>query len=85
MPTFLPVDEFRRRIDDLIAYLKGMPLAEDAEEILIPGEPEARKAAECRVAGIPIEKEVVATLNGVAAELGVPPLPVRDTTRMNTD
>jgi len=83
--AFLPVEEFRRRIDDLITYLKGMPLAEDAEEILIPGEPEARKAAEYRLAGIPIEREVVATLNDVAAELGVPPLPLRDTTRVNTD
>jgi len=72
--AFMPVDAFRRRIDDLIAYLKGMPLAEGAEEILVAGEPEARKAAEYRVTGIPIEQDVLATINGVAAELGVSPL-----------
>jgi len=72
--AFMPVDTFRGRIDDLIVYIKGMPLAEGADEILVPGEPEARKAAEYRVAGIPIEQDVVATMNGVAAELGVSPL-----------
>lgn len=69
--AFMPVDEFRRRIDDLITYVKGTPLAEDAEEILVPGEPEARKAAEYRVTGIPIEQDVVATINAVAADLGI--------------
>lgn len=72
--AFMPVDAFRRRVDELIAYVKGMPLAEDAEEILVPGEPEARKAAEYRVTGIPIEQDVLATINTVAADLGVDPL-----------
>jgi LDH2 family malate/lactate/ureidoglycolate dehydrogenase len=83
--AFMPVEQFRRRIDDLIAYVKGMPLAEDAEEILVPGEPEARKAAEYRVAGIPIEQDVLATMNGVAAELGVEPLRAIDGTQMNAN
>jgi len=74
---FMPLDAFRQRVDALIAYVKGMPLADDAEEILVPGEPEARNAAAYRVAGIPIEREVVATMNGVAAELGVAPLRAR--------
>lgn len=72
--AFMPLDAFRQRVDELIAYVKGMPLAEDTEEILVPGEPEARKAAEYRAAGIPIEGDVLASINGVAAELGVAPL-----------
>jgi len=74
---FMPLDEFRGRVDDLIAYLKSTPRQEGVEEILVPGEPEARKAAEYRVAGIPLAEDVVAAIGVVAEELGVEPVRVR--------
>lgn len=75
---FMPPDEFRRRMDELVAYLKSAPLQEGVEEILIPGEPEARKAAEYRAAGIPLAEDVLAAIGVVAEELGVEPLRLRD-------
>ena len=73
---FMPLDEFRWRMDALIGYLKSTPLAEGVEEILVPGEPEARKAAAYRVEGIPLAEGVVSAVQQVAADLGVEPLQV---------
>jgi LDH2 family malate/lactate/ureidoglycolate dehydrogenase len=75
--AFQEVDEFRARVDGLIAYVKGNPLAEGFEEILIPGEPEARAAAHNRAVGIPIATDVIATMNELAAKLGLAPLALR--------
>jgi LDH2 family malate/lactate/ureidoglycolate dehydrogenase len=74
---FVPPDEFRARIDELIGYLKSFPLDAGSEEILVPGEPEARKAAEYRVQGIPLAEDVLANLGQVAQELGIEPLKLR--------
>jgi LDH2 family malate/lactate/ureidoglycolate dehydrogenase len=73
---FMDPAEFRRGIDELIAYVKGNPLAEGYDEILVPGEPEARKAAEYGRDGIPVAEDVIAILNGLGAEHGVAPLAV---------
>jgi len=37
---FVPLEEFKRRVDGLIRTIKSSPRAEGFEEILIPGEPE---------------------------------------------
>ncbi len=74
--AFLPIDAFRARVDALVALVKGIPTAEGFEEILIPGEPEMRKAARYRAEGIPIAEDVVAGLNELAAHLGIAPLVV---------
>ncbi len=73
---FMDPAEFRRGIDELIANDKGNPLAEGYDEILVPGEPEARKAAEYGRDGIPVAEDVIAILNGLGAEHGVAPLAV---------
>ncbi|MFH1084408.1 MAG: Ldh family oxidoreductase [Chloroflexota bacterium] len=68
---FQPLEAFTARVDALIALLKASRLEEGVDEILVPGEPEARKAAEYAVAGIPIEEDVIAGLNEFAATLSV--------------
>jgi len=73
---FMPLSEFQERVDALITYLKSVPLAEGVEEILVPGEPEARKAAQYRATGIPLAEDVVSATQQLAAELGVEPLTV---------
>jgi LDH2 family malate/lactate/ureidoglycolate dehydrogenase len=54
---FLPSVDFKARLDQMIREIKGLPLAPGCEEILMPGEPEAR----CRKArlrdGIPLTAE----------------------------
>ncbi len=73
---FMPVAEFQERVDALIGYLKATPLADGVEEILVPGEPEARKAAANLLAGIPLAEDVVSAIQQVAADLDVEPLTV---------
>lgn len=62
---------FKARMDQLIEILKATPLMESVEEILVPGEPEARKAAEQSVHGIQVPVPVLKDLIALGAELGV--------------
>ncbi len=74
---FMPLDEFRARMDALIAAMKTVALADGAEEILVPGEPEARKAALYRAEGIPLAEDVIETLNATGRALGIAPLTIK--------
>jgi LDH2 family malate/lactate/ureidoglycolate dehydrogenase len=74
---FIPIDAFKERMDTLVDYVKANPLAEGHDEILVPGELEARKAAEYRREGIPIAVDVATTFADLAADLDVCPLAAR--------
>jgi uncharacterized oxidoreductase len=54
---FLPIGDFHAQVDALFQFVRATPLAAGSKEILIPGEPEARTAAERGAAGIAIEEE----------------------------
>jgi uncharacterized oxidoreductase len=54
---FLPVADFQAQVDALFQWVRATPLAAGSKEILIPGEPEARTAAERDATGIAIEEE----------------------------
>src|SRR6266545_3392796 len=43
---FMPIEEFRARIDRLVDHVKASEVASGVEEIFIAGEPEARRKAE---------------------------------------
>ncbi len=60
---------FKARMDQLVEMLKGTPLMEGFEEILVPGEPEARRAAEQSVHGIRVPVPVLQDLLALGAEL----------------
>ena len=68
---FLPLRDFHRQVGALFGWVKKTPLAQNATEILIPGEPEARLEAERRAQGIPIEEQTWSQIETTAAELGV--------------
>ncbi len=68
---FMPIDAFRERIDEVIRRIKATPLEPDVEEILIPGEPEQRRAAENRQKGIPLSEDVMNIMNKLSAQYGV--------------
>lgn len=72
---FVTAEEFDDRMDDFVARAKAQPLAEGIDEILIPGEPEARTAAMRQRTGIPITADVVRELaaEADAASLTLPP------------
>ncbi len=68
---FLPMAEFKRRMDTMIERLKESEPAEGVDEVLMPGEPEARCEVRRRDMGIPMTQEVITPLEAQAATLGV--------------
>ncbi len=68
---FMPLQEFRQRMDDFAAMCRSRALRPGFSEILIPGEQEARRVARKSTAGIPLENPVLEDLRALAAELGV--------------
>ena len=68
---FMPLEEFRRRMDDFAAMVKSRALRPGFTEILIPGEQEARRVARKSEGGVPLENAVLDDLRGLAEELGV--------------
>ena len=72
--AFLSPDAFKARMDALVTDMKSGPLDEGYDEILVPGEREARCAARYRVEGIPIAEDVIAGLNEPATSLSVAPM-----------
>ena len=68
---FMPLDDFRARIDRLVDMVKASEQASGVEEIFIAGEPEARRNTERLREGIPLSDVVREELRGLATELGV--------------
>ena len=69
---FMPLVEFKARMDELIRRTKSQPRADGFDEILIPGEREARTERERLVKGIPLSPEVYDSLIKEAARAGIP-------------
>jgi LDH2 family malate/lactate/ureidoglycolate dehydrogenase len=66
-----PLAAFKARMEQLIAELKGVPAAEGFEEILYPGELEARNDARNRQHGLALPADTLADLTQLARELGL--------------
>jgi LDH2 family malate/lactate/ureidoglycolate dehydrogenase len=76
---FVTADDFRARMDLLVERVHGSPRAEGFDEILMPGEPEARQERHRLQHGIPYAGSDLAPLLEIAGRLGVAPLPVSAT------
>ena len=72
--SFIPLDEFKQRMDMLVSLLKNCPRAPGTERVYVPGEIEDEIEIERRRVGIPIKARLKAELNNLAQELGVVPL-----------
>ena len=75
---FVSEEEYRARMDTLVERVRGVPKAHGYDEILIPGEPEARLEAQHRETGIPYSPHDLAPLHTEAARAGVQRLPISD-------
>ncbi|MGM0400166.1 MAG: Ldh family oxidoreductase [Chloroflexota bacterium] len=69
--TFSDLEMFKENVDDLVDGIKGLPKAEDFDEILMPGELEDRVHEERAEEGIPLPEGTVQNLREVAEKLGV--------------
>ncbi len=75
---FVSEQDYRRRIETLIERVKAVPPAEGFVEILMPGEPEDRMAAERRKSGIPYAAAEIGPLEEEAQRAGIQPLVTSD-------
>jgi LDH2 family malate/lactate/ureidoglycolate dehydrogenase len=71
---FMPVGEFKARMDQVIDQLHRSERAPGTERIYVPGEIEYEKARVRRDQGIPLEETVVRQLDDLASEVGTPRL-----------
>jgi LDH2 family malate/lactate/ureidoglycolate dehydrogenase len=68
---FMPVDEFKRRMDDFIRQIKSARLRPGFSEILVPGEIDYRREQERRRDGTLLDAEIFDKLRDLAAELHI--------------
>lgn len=68
---FMPLDDFRRRMDDFAEMCRSRALRPGFDEVLIPGEQEARRVQRKREVGVPLEDTALADLRALGKELGV--------------
>jgi LDH2 family malate/lactate/ureidoglycolate dehydrogenase len=68
---FMPVREFKTRMDAFVAEIKSSKLRPGFDEILMPGEPEYRREQECRRNGVPVDSKVMEELAELASELNI--------------
>lgn len=69
--SFMPVAEFKARMDALIEEMKSCPPAPGSNAVLIPGEIEHANTVRCLRDGIEVGDQVVADLKGLADEYAV--------------
>lgn len=68
---FMPAEAVARRMRELVATVKAVPTAEGFDEILMPGEPEARNEARRLQEGIAYRLDDLAPLVEIARARGV--------------
>lgn len=64
----MPLDVFKKRVDDYIAMIKGSRKAEGAEEIFLPGEIEFKKREAALKNGVEIGEALAVELAQLAAK-----------------
>ena len=69
--AFQPLPVFDARMEELIAELKSVPLAKGFDEILYPGELEARNAADNQARGLDLPDDTLHDLSRLARETGL--------------
>ena len=69
--NFISIEEFKEHVDGLIEYVKSSPKLPGVEEILFPGEIEAKERKNRLENGIFIEDETWGQITSLAKELGM--------------
>lgn len=69
---FMPLDEFKARVDRLVRQIKSSARAQGVEEVYVAGEIESRRHAERSRNGIPLSEVVYRELGALAEEVHLP-------------
>jgi hydroxycarboxylate dehydrogenase B len=69
--AFCPLDQFRRLMDQTVAYIKSSRPAPGFDEVLVPGELEFRTLRRRQVDGIPVDAATLRAMREHGARLGV--------------
>lgn len=69
--SFMPVDEFKARMDEELARLRALKPAGGFAEVIYPGYREHQVERERRAAGVPLPDADVADARAIAARLGI--------------
>src|SRR5262249_4634595 len=67
--AFMPVEQFKERMDQTIRDIRNEPKADGAERIWLPGEMEWERHEKALVDGIDLPEDVTASLRGLAEDL----------------
>lgn len=67
----MPLSEYISRVENMKREIRSVPLAENVERVLLPGERKEIKAAERAKNGIPVTESLLEELNEIAASLGM--------------
>jgi LDH2 family malate/lactate/ureidoglycolate dehydrogenase len=67
-------EAFTRRMEELVAEVKAVPLAAGFDEVFFPGEIEARAARENLDHGVTLPRKTLDDLRELAGTIGIPPL-----------
>lgn len=70
--SFVPLDSFTDNLAEMVREVKNVPLAPWADEILVPGEPEARALERPDAGMVPVAPAIRKELLALGARLGVP-------------
>ena len=71
-PTgFCPLSQFRKLMDETVAYMKSSPPVPGIDEVLVPGELEFRTMRKRQVEGVPIDAATLQALKAQAGRLNV--------------
>lgn len=70
--AFVPIEQFAGRVDQMIQQIRALPPAPGHDRVYLPGEQEQLTMREYDARGIPLPEEVIAILQALAAETGVP-------------
>lgn len=66
----VPEDQYEETLDRFVEQLKTAERVEGVNEVILPGELEWRSTLKKRAEGIPLDADVVESLDNVAAFLG---------------
>jgi LDH2 family malate/lactate/ureidoglycolate dehydrogenase len=69
--SFMPLAEFRQRVDSIIQLMRSCPRAPDVDRVYVPGEIEFETEQRRRAEGIPINPELQSELVALGRELGL--------------